>query len=314
MEQLEQDPTVVDVFVAPPRYVLATRRRGGAMSSIGVGALPNRWGTSAINLDKARQKPGFTDAGSVVVGIIDSGLDPKHPDLVGTGVSYTPRTARSRDRSGHGTHVTGILAAVPSQPSGMAGVCNPVLKVYQSLDPYSPTVYYRSLRDALETCDVVNLSLGGPHDPVEEQIIAAYAENTVVVAAMGNEYEDGNEPSYPAAIKGVIAVGAVDEQLRRGQFSNTGPHIALCAPGVRVWSTVPSYKATLAAQVLYDTWDGTSMAAPFVTGVVALLLAKDPTLVPSQIRGRLKSRHCFGQTSFSEEFGEGIIDAEATLR
>ncbi|MCC7053852.1 MAG: S8 family serine peptidase [Gemmatimonadaceae bacterium] len=314
LEQLGEDPTVDFAFVAPPRFVLTAHRGSGAQSTKGTGAQPSRWGVSAINLDKARQQAGFSDVCEVVVGIIDSGLDSSHPDLAGSKATYVPRSARSKDTSGHGTHVTGIVAAVPAGPLGMKGVCKPTLRVYQALDPYSPALYYRTLREALETCDIVNLSLGGPHDPVEEQIIARSLDTTVVVAAMGNEYEEGNETSYPAAIEGVIAVGAVDQNLRRGQFSNTGPHIALCAPGVEIWSTVPSYRAKLAAQVNYDTWDGTSMAAPFVTGVVALLLAKEPELVPSQVRNRLKTRYCLGQTQFCEEFGAGIIDAEATLR
>lgn len=313
LESLQRDPTVEEAFVAPPRHVLA-HRGGGATSSWAAGARPNFWGVDAIQLDVARQANGFSDLCKVAVGIIDSGLDLGHPDIAGAAIEYDRRTPRSRDSSGHGTHVTGIVAAVPRAAEGMRGVCRPMLKVYQALDPYSPARYYQVLRDALERCDVVNLSLGGPHDPVEAQIIARYVTSTVVVAAMGNDFEEGNEVSYPAALEGVIAVGAVDQALRRGPFSNTGPHIALCAPGVRIWSTVPTYRATLAKQVNYDTWDGTSMATPYVTGVIALLLAKHPGLEPSRVRSRLMTRPCFGQQAFSEEYGAGILDAHATLQ
>ena len=126
---------------------------------------------------------------------------------------------------------------------------------------------------------VLNLSLGGEKDPAEIDVLRdVIAAGVVVVAAMGNEYDEGNPIEYPAAIPEVCAVGATDELDKRAGFSNTGRHIDLVAPGVVILSTTPTFRYDGDGEQDYDAWDGTSMATPHVAGAAALVLAKSPRL------------------------------------
>ena len=90
---------------------------------------------------------------------------------------------------------------------------------------------------------VLNLSLGGEKDPAEIDVLRDVIDaGVVVIAAMGNEYQEGNPVEYPAAIRDVCAVGATDEFDKRAGFSNTGKHIDLVAPGVAILSTTPTFR------------------------------------------------------------------------
>ena len=113
------------------------------------------------------------------------------------------------------------------------------------------------------------------------------AAGVVVIAAMGNELDEGNPTEYPAAIPEVCAVGATDELDKRAGFSNTGRHIDLMAPGVGILSTTPTFRYDGDGEIEYDSWDGTSMATPHVAGVAALVLAKSPGLTPAQVIRKL---------------------------
>ena len=103
--------------------------------------------------------------------------------------------------------------------------------------------YYRALRYVIGKAQVLNLSLGGEKDPAEIDVLHdVIAAGVVVVAAMGNEHDEGNPTEYPAAIPEVCAVGATDELDKRAGFSNTGRHIDLMAPGVSILSTTPTFR------------------------------------------------------------------------
>jgi subtilisin family serine protease len=151
---------------------------------------------------------------------------------------------------------------------------------------------------------------------------------TTVVAAMGNE-NSGNL-SYPAAIPGVIAVGASSINDTRASFSNFGSHITLVAPGVGIWSTLPTYAGNtgyrarptappqpdftrpLPRDIDYASWDGTSMASPHVAAAVALLLAKTPLLTPAAVKQKLQAAAvkvpAMQGQNFTSEYGYGRLD------
>lgn len=111
----------------------------------------------------------------------------------------------------------------------------------------------------------------------------------VVVAAMGNDFEQGDPTSFPAAYEGVLAVGATNELDRRAPFSNTGRHIGLVAPGANILSTVPTRKSDYRDDRNYAVWNGTSMAAPHVTAAAALVAAKNPSWAAAQVKAHLCS-------------------------
>lgn len=308
---LEADPTVEFAGRVPVRYLAPISARDEA-------AAPTpRWNLERIQWEEARAIPGFNkDAGDISVAILDTGVQADHPDLDGRIASYTyehrhlPAPTGPHDVSGHGTHVAGILGATPDNEYGIDGLSNAQLLIWkifndaeyqyvltdnQRNDWFTPLVdpllYYSALAGCIsEDVDVVNLSIGGPMPPndVEKQLFERLlGKGTTVVAAMGNDRENGSPITYPAAIDGVLAVGATDADDNVAPFSNAGDHIAICAPGVGIWSTVPTYPGqgyitldngarTLHRQtrkVEFAAWDGTSMAAPHVTAAVALLLA-----------------------------------------
>ena len=231
-------------------------------------------------------------------------------------------TEDDRDYQGHGTHVAGIIAAGINNQVGIAGLCGAKIMALKGLPrrggEWDAVAYYRALAHPIDHgARVLNLSLGGGLDPGERDVILDLLDaGVVVVAAMGNEFQEGNPVSYPAAYDGVIAVGASDEADRRASFSCTGPHIALVAPGERILSTVPRDPSELAQSVLYDSWPGTSMAAPYVAAAAALLLAKDGTLTPAQIRRRLIStadRTPWQGGGVTDEYGSGRLNIQEVL-
>jgi subtilisin family serine protease len=281
--------------------------------------LNRQWGLRAIRWFHAKRP----SAASVKVTVLDSGVDRTHPDLEGVVTSYRHDGSSARDYAGHGTHVTGIVAALANNSVGIAGVANcriSMWKVFDDRDRFDDALYFEALGDCLvDGTRVLNLSLGGEGKSRTEE--DAYRElvraGIVVCAAMGNEYDEGNPTEYPGAFPGVVAVGAVDEVGNRAYFSNTGRHIDVVAPGVNVLSTLPM-KPTWEGESRYAAWPGTSMATPHVAGLAALLRAKHPTWTGKEIATRLRKSArklpAMKRRSFTSAYGYGLIDVAAALR
>jgi subtilisin family serine protease len=311
-------------YVPPPRRVFAKRpRRKTSRKAAPDPFLSRQWGHNAVRLAQARAAAGFADAADIVVAVADSGVDKSHPDLKGVIREYKNfvKGEGARDYVGHGTHVTGIIAAAINNGIGVSGLCAAkilALKVLGGHVEWDAPAYYRALGYGIGRARVLNLSLGNEEfDPGEKDLIADLIDaGIVVVAAMGNEFEKGNPTEYPAALEGVCAVGATDQADRRGSFSNTGPHISISAPGVSVFSTTPTYTYKNGATD-YDSWDGTSMAAPYVSAAAALVLEKDPTLTPAQVIKKLqqKAAKVPGMKKRpNTSYGWGRLDIAAALR
>ena len=282
-----------------------------------------QWAHGAVRIAHARKLPGFLDGSTQTVAIVDSGIDPDHPDLQNVIVEYRNFVSKESDRDfiGHGTHVAGIIAAVLNNRIGIAGLCGARILALKALArhdrDFSAKEYYRALRYTIGRARVLNLSLGGEKDPSEIDVLRDVIEaGVVVVAAMGNEFEEGNPVEYPAGMEAVCAVGATDQLDRRATFSNTGPHIDIVAPGVEILSTTPTYLYDDGRRN-YDSWDGTSMATPHVAAAAALLAAKHPRWAPARIIARLKRTADLvqGRTKRSDdEFGAGRLNIESALR
>jgi subtilisin family serine protease len=253
---------------------------------------------------------------------VDSGIDTKHPDLKGVIVEYKNFLRGSdKDFVGHGTHVAGIIAATAGNGLGISGVCGAKILALKALprdgQEFDPAAYYRALRYVIGKAQVLNLSLGGEKDPAEIDVMRDVIDaGVVVIAAMGNEYEEGNPTEYPAAIPDVCAVGATDEMDKRASFSNTGRHIDLMAPGVDILSTTPTFNYDGDGEQEYDAWDGTSMATPHVAGAAALVLAKSPGSTPAQVIKKLTSSadRVAGAKKGSAAYGAGRLNCEKALR
>ncbi len=273
----------------------------------------NNWGADMIKAPEAWAK-GYTGQG-VVVAVVDTGIDYNHADLKNNiwtntkeipnngidddgngyiddtrGWNFVKNTNEVMDDNSHGTHVSGIVAG-EKNGFGVTGVAyNAKIMPVKVLDnsgagSYSAIangIYYAVKNGA----NVINLSLGGdlPNSTLESAIDYANQKGVVVVMAAGNN----GYPfvSYPAgyANKSGIAVGAVDKNNNIANFSNR-PGLSqlsyVTAPGVDVYSSVPGNQ--------YASYSGTSMAAPYVTGVVALMLSANHNLTPDQVRQILTS-------------------------
>jgi Subtilase family len=304
-------------FVPPVRSLFARRARAGADPFAS-----RLWGHGAIRLGHARAAAGFKNAMNITVAVVDSGIDPRHPDLKHVITEYKNFLSESdKDFVGHGTHVAGIIAATSRNGLGISGVCGGQVLALKALprddEEFDAAAYYRALRYVIGKAQVLNLSLGGEKDPAEIDILRdVIAAGVVVIAAMGNEYEEGNPTEYPAAIPEVCAVGATNEFDKRAGFSNIGRHIDLVAPGVAILSTTPTFRYDGDGEREYDAWDGTSMATPHVAGAAALVLAKTPGLTPAQVIRKLTSSadRVAGAKKGSAAYGAGRLNCEKALR
>ena len=325
LKRLNQSPGVEFVEPMPARWVAARRKGVKAVTSADP-KINLQWGLRAIGWFAQ----DWQSASGVDVAVLDTGVDKKHPELSGCVTAYQTNGFSKTDIVGHGTHVCGIIAALANNKAGIAGIADCRLHVWK-IFPDKPVqgdfyvdgeAYLRSLREAADKgIRVVNLSIGGTQSSQTEQILFNYltSRDVIVVAAMGNEFEDGNPIEYPAAYNGVVPVGAVDIGLRRAVFSNTGKHICIAAPGAGILSTLPIKAAPpYRTEVEYAAWDGTSMATPHVAGALALLLARRPNLKPVAARARLESTcvkvPAMKKAKFTRELGYGLMNLPALLK
>jgi subtilisin family serine protease len=351
---LASDQHIEFVSRVPIRYLAVPA--GPIMAAVPPSA-STLWNLQKIQWAEACKLPGFKDAADIRVAVLDTGVDTTHPDLSGRIASYVSsytnlsQPTSDQDLVGHGTHVSGIIGAVINNQIGINGICASQILAWKIFDDtptaYSPqfnaflytvnsVMYYKALAQCLrQNIDVVNLSIAGPAvgDPQETILFKSLIDSgTVVVAAMGNERPNvGNSPiMYPAAHPGVIAVGATSLNDTYANFSNGGQHITLCAPGVAIWSTLPTYSGQtgfwgsiglggtrslgppMKRETDYDAWQGTSMAAPHVTGAVALLRAKHAGLSPASTRTQLMQTADpvpdMGGSIFTPDYGAGRLN------
>jgi thermitase len=279
------EPDRVRTAFAPPNDQLWTLMWGLANS----GQAPFD-GTPGADIRALDAWPYGQGAGQTV-GVVDSGVDLGHADLAGQiaagGRNFVPGAASGdvSDLLGHGTHVSGIIAARANNSIGVVGVA-PEAKVLplrafdsqgRALDSWLAQAFDYAGDLGLR---VVNASLGGEAVDAGQTLRNAIAEhpNTLYVTAAGNDGRDARLVS-PCNVPqpNVVCVGASDYNDRRAQFSNYGAtSVDLFAPGVDISSTWPSNA--------YVFLDGTSMAAPHVSGEAALLLGARPSLATQQIK------------------------------
>lgn len=276
------------------------------------------WGINRIDADLVWWT---TTANSIKVGVIDTGIDVKHPDLKDNlkgGVSAVNYTASYNDDNGHGTHVAGIMGAL-NNSIGVVGV-GPKVSLYaiKVLDRKGSGY----LSDVIEGIDwaiangvqVINMSLGTTADiqSFHDAVIRANKAGIVQVAAAGN---DGKAVNFPAAYSEVIAVSASDNADNVAYWSSRGPEIDLAAPGVDIYST---YKGQT-----YKTLSGTSMASPHVAGAASLVLTTpvglydldgDGAWDPIEVQNKLQATaEDLGASGWDSLFGYGLVDAEKAV-
>ncbi|SHJ57396.1 S8 family serine peptidase [Paramaledivibacter caminithermalis] len=268
-------------------------------------------GNPNINIAKAWQLIENVGAGNneVVVAVIDSGINSSHEDLVNRidfdGYNFRSNDYNIEDFHGHGTAVAGIIAAQTDNNIGIAGVVGKFdanilpLKVGEWVSEEIAAINY-----AIEKkVDVINISMGGEMYIATENLAIQRAVDSgiVVVAAAGNEAQEGNKALYPASYENVISVGSMNELEDVSWFSNYNPYVDLVAPGEGIYSTDRNGK--------YAYFNGTSFSTPFVAGVCALLKTIDKSLTPKEIEDILFSTATDkGEYGRDDYYGYGIVN------
>ncbi|HQY90362.1 S8 family peptidase [Caldilinea sp.] len=257
-------------------------------------------------------------AETTILAILDSGINPDHPEFAGrvlAGYDFINDDEAPLDDHGHGTHVAGIAAAALNNAQGSAGICPQCtilpVKVLDSGNKgtwgtVAAGIYYAVDHGAR----VINLSLGATVSSrtLEDAIGYAEAHDVLVVASAGNAASA--TPYYPAALPYVIAVGATNDSDVHWPLSNTGDHIDLTAPGHRIYSTYYNLEQNAG----YTIMSGTSMASPFVTGLVGLLASFNPELTGTQIVDLMTgAADDLGETGKDAVYGYGRINIYRTL-
>ncbi len=279
---------------------------------------------------------------NIVVAVVDTGVAYENhgtytqaPDLAQTrfvpGYDFVHDTNHPNDDNGHGTHVTGTIAQSTNNRIGVAGVafrCSIMPVKVMDSDGLSDafTVSQGILFAVNHGAHVINLSFGSsrPSLTLRNAVQTAYQRGVTVVAAAGNDGTNGNPPSYPAAYTDYcIAVGAVRYDLSRAPYSTKGAYISVVAPGgdVTVDQNADGYPDGILQQTFdsnphvfaYWFFQGTSMAAPHVSGLAALLASHGVT-GPDRIRKAIETTaRDLGPKGRDTEYGGGMIDAHAAL-
>lgn len=276
-----------------------------------------QWNLNLMNLPLAWSITTGTDI--ITIAVIDTGVDFSHEDLSGifvNGYDFVEKDYDPQDEDGHGTHVVGIIAALTNNNKGVAGVSwgqrvkIMPLKIIgrdgSGTDfDFAKAVIYAVDRGA----KIINVSLGASGSSSLAYAVVRYARqnDVVMICAAGNE----NGPvNYPAAYPETIAVGAVTANVTRASYSNFGPQLDIVAPGgdeqARILSTYPVY---LYPYAKYFGMAGTSMAAPHVTGLIALMISQGIVGVEN-IRNVLRRTAIdLGPSGYDIYYGAGLVDA-----
>ena len=259
---------------------------------------------------------------NIDVGVIDTGIDGTHDDLnVVGGINTMNDDPYDTDANGHGTHVAGTIAAKQND-EGLVGVAPAVnlysIKALEDEGSGLTSDIIAGVEWAIENeLDVLNMSLGSNtySSAFEETLNTAYDEGMLLVGAAGNEGVDddsGDNVTYPAAYDSVIAVSASTEESSGpfgsdetiADFSSTGEEVELIAPGENIESTSPGNETSVK--------NGTSMAAPHVAGVGALMMAANPSLSAEQIRDIMHDT-AEDLSLESHEQGHGLIRGDLAV-
>lgn len=258
-----------------------------------------------------------TGSASIVIAVIDTGIDTAHPDLAANiwmnpgevaangidddgngyiddirGWNFDSNNANSKDDHGHGTHCAGIAGARGNNNLGIAGVSwNCRLMVVKGLD-----VFGSGSLENLANCIIYATDMGakvlsnswgggGPSITMENAINYATSQGVLVVFAAGNDNLE--IPAYPAYYSNAVAVASTNNLDYKSGFSNYGIWVDVSAPGSSIYSTLPTYAVTLSG-THYGYLSGTSMACPAVAGLAGLLFSQNSSLTNTEVRALIE--------------------------
>ena len=322
-----------------PVAARADRAEPGLTARLANG-LPLEWQYAATGAD-AVPPTILRAAGSVTIAVVDTGADLTAPDLAAkapAAFDVGAGTTDVRDPDGHGTFVASIAAGSGANHEGIAGFGGAakllVVKAGSRAGAFTDVDEAIGIVYAVDHgARIVNLSLGGPTTSFVERAAVQYAAShgVLLVAAAGNDAQNGNPVEYPAALLQPVgsngaagtglAVGASTMLGDRAPFSSFGSYLSLVAPGVDVLGALPSTGSVPAFQTVrlpgsrhgrYGIASGTSFAAPQVSGAAALVWAANPSLTASDVATILEQTASGGGT-WDSELGYGVLDVAAAV-
>jgi Subtilase family len=294
-----------DVGIAQPNYVYKVQED----TSLAARSQPGEPGQYVVNKLRLGEVHRVATGSNVLVAVIDSEIDMRHPDLAGAVVERFDAVGRPDEADAHGTAMAGAIAA-HRRLMGIAPRAR-ILAIH-AFSPQSGESAQATTQHILAGLDyaikkgarVINMSFAGPYDPLLQLAMKkAHDQGVVLIAAAGNAGPT-SPPLYPAADPNVIAVTATDENDRPFAQANQGPQIAVAAPGVNILEPAPNDA--------YQVTTGTSVAAAHVSGVAALLMERAPTLDPDGVLEilTLTARNAGGR---DDKLGWGLIDPARAL-
>lgn len=321
-------PSTADVDVAHTMSIATTTVAAPATSKKRKRANDSQrrrqWSLNRLDAERVWHK---SSGKGVVVAVVDTGVDANHPDLKGRvlkGRDFVEGDRSANDRNGHGTHVAGIIAATTNNRRGIAGLAKssrilPV-RVLNSAGSGNTVTVARGIVWAVNRgADVINLSLAGEQSDasIEAAIRYAVGRNVVVVAAAGNRGCTA-ATTYPAALPGVIGVGAMNRYGSVSPYSNCGAYVDVVAPGTSIRSTMirrPSSSLQCAYGKDYCMLSGTSMASPHVAAAAAIVISRTRhRLSAASVADLLMARaDDIGTPGYDTSSGHGVLNVNRSL-
>jgi subtilisin family serine protease len=272
--------------------------------------VPTEWWRQAVKVDTLTPPP----AGKPVT-IVDSGIDVSHPEFLGRPDTEMLNAQEPAGIGGeHGTAVASLVGA-PANGLGLVGIYpGALLRSWDAAQGAGTALNTSSIVQGILAAaaagpGVVNLSLGSnePEIPIQQAIDKAVSEGTLVVAASGNDGDTGNALSYPASLPHVLTVGATGRDGHVAPFSSRSRFVDLAAPGEEITIATAIGKG-------FATGDGTSFAAPLVTGAAAWVWSVRPDLDASQLFEVMRrSAQDIESPGRDDSSGFGLLDVPAAL-
>jgi hypothetical protein len=268
---------------------------------------PAQYALAKLRLPEAHT---LAHGANVIIAVIDSGIDVKHPELAGSIAASFDALGSKEGPHVHGTGIAGAIVAharlMGSAPAAKILAIR-AFGVAQNGTESSSFVILKGLDYAASHgAQIINMSFAGPKDALIERGIAAVAAKGIVMVAAAGNAGAKSPPLYPAANENVIAVSATDAQDRLFSASNRGNYVAVAAPGVDIFLPAPDEK--------YQMTSGTSFSAAYISGILALALERNPALKPDDMRAILtKTARDLGAPGRDDLFGAGEADAYAAV-
>jgi hypothetical protein len=298
-----------NIGVAQPNYVFRLQQQDTALAARSTGGDPSQYVVDKLRLIDVHR---IAIGSNVLVAVIDSAIDGRHPELAGAVVDELDAIGNHDKPHVHGTGMAGAIAAHRRLVGVAPGVRILAIHAFSSNGADSAQATSEHILMGIDWAirrgaKIINMSFAGPDDPMLALALQkAHDKGIILIAAAGN-LGPKSPPLYPGADPNVIAVTATDAKDQLLPQANQGAYVAVAAPGVDILEPAPNGGFQLTT--------GTSVAAAHVSGIVALLLEHDPTLTAAAIRDILTSsaKH-HALKGRDDQFGWGLVDPYRALQ